>query len=82
MDGLRLKEFREKFKFSQRDVAKAMNMPQPQYCKWENGQYLPNSAQLLKLCEVFQCTPNDLFGIQGVVKTMHHKIDSEIESKS
>ena len=69
MEGLKLKEYRQKLNMTQRDVASAMLMPQAQYCRWEKGVYFPNSQQILKLCAVFNCTPNDLFGIKGVVAT-------------
>lgn len=74
MDVIRLREFRKKRSLSQRDVASMLNISQPHYWSWENGEYYPNAKQILQLCEIFNCTPNDLFGIKGV----HEIISAEI----
>lgn len=51
---------------TQRDVAEALNTPQSNYWKWEKGISMPDARQILQLCDIFNCTPNDLFGIKGV----------------
>ncbi len=66
MIGNKLKEFRTAAKLSQRDVAKLMNTPQPHYWRWENEKSIPDAKQILDLCKIFNCTPNDLYGIRGV----------------
>ncbi len=63
MIGSKLKEFRTAAKMSQRDVAKLMNTPQPHYWRWENGKSIPDAKQMLELCKIFKCTPNNLYGI-------------------
>ena len=60
MNILRLKEYRTKMNMSQRDIAKALNISQPYYWSWENGKTLPDVRQILQLCDIFKCTPNDL----------------------
>ena len=74
---LRLREFRTKLKMSQRDVANKMNMSQPYYWSWEIGESYPNAKQILQLCEVFNCTPNDLFGIHGVYTVAMDELDQD-----
>ncbi len=73
MNGLRLKEFRKVSRISQREVARLINTPHSNYWKWESGKATPNAKQILQLCKIFNCTPNDLFGIRGVyeVATMN-----------
>lgn len=66
MNGLRLKEYRNSLKMSQRDMANALNMTQANYWRLETGVSIPNAKQILQLCKIFNCTPNDLFGIRGV----------------
>ena len=66
MEYLKLKEFRIKNHLSQREVADLLEMAQPHYCRWEQGKMFPNAKQIVKLCELFKCTPNDLFGFRGV----------------
>lgn len=63
---LRLREYREMNNMSQRDVSDLINTPQSNYWKWENGKSLPDAKQILQLCEIFNCSPNDLFGFKGV----------------
>jgi DNA-binding XRE family transcriptional regulator len=65
MSDLNLKEFRLKNGYSQSDIAEILGVTQPHYHKLEVGKSLANSNQILKLCDVFKCTPNDLFGIKG-----------------
>lgn len=66
MKVLRLKEYRLNAKMSQRDIAKALDISQPYYWSWENGKNFPDAEQILQLCEIFNCSPNDLFGFKGV----------------
>lgn len=73
----KLKELREKSKKSQRDVAKLLNMSQANFCDIENGKVLPNSKLIIKLCNIFNCTPNDLLGIRGIYETTLGKIEEE-----
>lgn len=77
MSVLKLKEFRKKFKMSQRDVAQALNMSQQGYWRWENGTAFPNGEKILEMCELFRCTPNDLFGFRGVHTVVAAELDSE-----
>ena len=74
MNTLRLIEYRKAFKMSQRDIAEMLNMTQANYWLWEKGKSYPNAKQIIQLCEIFNCTPNDLFGIKGVVKVTQASI--------
>lgn len=65
MSDLRLKEYRHAIGLSQSEIANILGVTQPHYHKLEVGKSLANSNQILRLCEVFKCTPNDLFGIKG-----------------
>lgn len=77
MTMYKLKEFREKFKLSQRAMASKLNITQAAYWKWENSKSLPDAKQILQLCEIFECTPNDLFGIKGVHEVALSKLREE-----
>lgn len=75
MNTLRLKEFREKMNLSQREIADMLGIAQPYYWKWETGKSFPNAKQILQLCSVLNCTPNDLFGFKGVYKVVGDKLE-------
>lgn len=68
MKQLKLKEFRKKAKLTQADVAAAMNISQSYYSRFEKGLRLPDAKQIMQLCEILSCTPNDLFGIRGAME--------------
>lgn len=74
MTVLKLREHREKHKMSQRDIAERLDMTQQGYFKWEKGISFPNPDKILQLCKIFNCTPNDLFGIKGVHLVVADKI--------
>ncbi len=74
---LRLKEFRKKHNMSQRDVAELMMITQAYYWLWENGKNFPNAKQIIKLCDIFKCSPNDLFGIHGDYSIVMDELDSK-----
>lgn len=77
MSDLLLKDFRVKNRLLQREVADVLNVTQSHYHKLESGKSLPNSAQILQLCELFRCTPNDLFGFRGVHTVVAAELDRE-----
>lgn len=66
MNILRIKEFREALKLSQRDVAKELEITQASFWRLEKGLSIPNAKQVLILCRLFKCTPNDLYGINDL----------------
>jgi len=72
---LRLKEYREKMNMSQRDIAAILNISQQGYWRWENGMSFPNGDRILQLCEIFKCTPNDLFGVHGEYLSSMSKLE-------
>lgn len=73
MSVLRLKEFRLKAKYTQKQLSELLNVTQSHYSRWENGSRLPDAKQIIELCHVLKCTPNDLFGMRAEyeVATMH-----------
>lgn len=65
MKDLRLKEHRESIKMTQKEIADMFGMTQQAYSRWEKGISFPNSNQIVQLCHIFKCTPNELFGVDG-----------------
>lgn len=55
-----LKQFRSKKKLRQLDVANYLGVTQTQYHRLESGKSLLNSNQIMELCKLYSCTPNDL----------------------
>lgn len=55
-----LKQFRSKKELRQLDVANYLGVTQTQYHRLESGKSLLNSNQIMELCKLYGCTPNDL----------------------
>ncbi len=62
--GSNLKSARKDKGFTQKQVAKMMNMTQQQYSRFENGIFQLNYEQILFLCRTYDITPNDLFDVK------------------
>ncbi len=61
--GENLKSARKAKGLTQRQTAEIMLMTQQQYSRFENGVFELNYDQILKLCKLFDITPNELFYI-------------------
>ena len=61
--GNNLKVARKAKGYTQKAVAAQMYMTQQQYSRFENGVFELNYEQILRLCELLDITPNELFGI-------------------
>ena len=61
--GDNLKLARKAKGYTQKQVADKLSMAQQQYSRYENGVYEINYDLMLRLCEILDVTPNDLFDI-------------------
>lgn len=77
MNVLRLREMRKKTGLNQLQIAELLDVTQSYYSRWESGKRLPDAKQILSLCEIFRCTPNDLYGVKGEYVVGMHKIQNQ-----
>lgn len=61
--GSNLKEARKNAGYTQKQVAEIMLMTQQQYSRFENGVFELNYGQIIKLCQLFDISSSDLFGV-------------------
>lgn len=61
--GNNLKLARKSKGLTQKDVAQMLLMTQQQYSRFENGVFELNYNQILKLCKIYDVTPNDIFDV-------------------
>ena len=47
---------------SQAQIARELGMKQPQYARYESGASSPSADVLIKMCEVFLCSADDILG--------------------
>jgi len=59
----KLREFRVNQDLSLAELAKLIDTAPSTLSKYENGEMSPKIDTLLSLCAIFNCTPNDLLGI-------------------
>ena len=57
---MKIKEFRQKKKLTQFELALKVGISQSAVAKWENGETIPATKQLIKLAEIFNCTIDEL----------------------
>ncbi len=61
--GKNLKEARKIKGLTQKEVAAVFNMTQQQYSRFENGVFELNYDLIIRLCDFYDITPNELFDI-------------------
>ena len=59
--GNKLVELRKNKGMTQTELAEEMFITHQAISQWENGLTIPDLGSLLKLCEIFNITLNDLF---------------------
>jgi transcriptional regulator with XRE-family HTH domain len=74
---LKLKEYRISLKLTQIQVSDVLDVTQAQYSKLELGKSLLNADQIITLCKLFKCTPNDLLGFYGDYKVILDLADQD-----
>lgn len=61
--GVRIKEIRKKRKMTQADVAEALGISRSVVANWETGVTEPDAAQMRKLRDLFNISPDYLCGL-------------------
>ena len=59
---LRIKEFREELRLTQKELADKINNVQRNVSNWENGTSEPDCETILQLAEIFDVPIDELFG--------------------
>ena len=59
--GYNIKLARKYKKLTQKEMASILSMTQQQYSRFETGIYELNYYQILKICEILETTPNEIF---------------------
>ncbi len=75
----KIKEYRIANKYTQQQVADFLGIAQSQYNKHENGKSIINAKQIIDLCKLFKCSPNDLLGFDGVHSIITGKLEGDID---
>ncbi|MBQ4642717.1 MAG: helix-turn-helix transcriptional regulator [Oscillospiraceae bacterium] len=67
--------------FSQEELAAKIEVSRQAISKWENGTAQPETANILKLCEVLEISPNELFGFEEKSPVPEAKTENKARKK-
>jgi transcriptional regulator with XRE-family HTH domain len=59
---MRLREIREGIGYKQYQVADYLNVERQTYCRYELGQREPSVEHMIKMCDLFGCSLDELVG--------------------
>jgi len=62
--GENIKQARKDKGYTQKEIGAILHMTQQQYSRFENGIFELNYEQILKICKLYEITPNELFQIE------------------
>ncbi len=62
--GPKIKEYRNKLGITQKDLADQLHVTYQAVSRWENDDAEPSFDTIRMMCKVFNCTTDDLFGIE------------------
>jgi DNA-binding XRE family transcriptional regulator len=62
----KLKEFRERYKLTQEDLAQKLKIDRSSVAKWESGENSPRLKYLFAMSKIFQCKIEDLIQFEEV----------------
>lgn len=79
--GEKLSAARKAKGFSQEELAAKINVSRQAVSKWENGTAQPETANILKLCEVLEVSPNELFGYDEKTFAPKEKTENKARRK-
>ena len=71
--GEKLSAARKAKDFSQEELAAKIEVSRQAISKWETGSAQPETANVLKLCEILEVSPNELFGFEEKVPAPKNK---------
>lgn len=60
---------RTKLGLTKKDLSKLMDVAPSTVSGWENGEYAPGADKLVKLCDLFGITIDEIYGIRANTKT-------------
>ncbi len=61
---LKIRELREEFQMTQKELAEKVSSAQRNVSNWENGVNEPDLDTVVKLCEIFHVGLEELFGFE------------------
>ncbi len=73
---LKIKELREEFMMTQKELAQKIGNEQRNISNWENGASEPDCETILKIAQVFDVSLDELFGKESNYAQTNYEKDS------
>lgn len=75
--GERIYELRNEKNLSQGDLADALDVSRQSVSKWENNMAVPDLDKLIKLCDIFEISLDELTGREKIEKSVNSAINQK-----
>lgn len=75
---LRIKELREEAGLTQKELAEKIGNMQRNISNWENGLSEPDCETILRICDFFGVSTDELFGYNATEKTVSDNTEKPI----
>ena len=69
---LKIRDYREEFHLTQKELADKIGNVQRNISNWENGVSEPDCQSIVKLCEALDITVDELFGREHIETPRQH----------
>ncbi|MBO5334114.1 MAG: helix-turn-helix transcriptional regulator [Clostridia bacterium] len=79
--GERIYALRNEKNLSQGDLADALDVSRQSVSKWENNMAVPDLDKLIKLCDVFEISLDEIVGREATEKTIVHTVSENYAPK-
>lgn len=72
---LKIREYREEFQLTQKELAEKIGSAQKNISNWEKGLSEPDCETIMKISTLFHISLDELFGRHEYTKSMYNEID-------
>ncbi len=76
---LKIRELREEFQMTQKELAEKLASAQRNVSNWENGVNEPDLETVVRMSEVFHVSLEELFGLSAAENTYDHNLFTKIK---
>lgn len=77
--GTKLKSLREQHAFTQEYVGQLLCVSRQTISNWENDKNQPDKDSIIKLCELYNISPNQLYGFDNEINVNEKLVQTLIE---
>lgn len=78
--GKKIKEYRNKLGITQKELADKLYVTYQAVSRWENEETEPSISTLTQICEIFNCTVEDLIGMEKKESSLEEKTEEKTQS--